>query len=604
MQRKCACGGKSAEPEQKCKRCASKKMQKKLSIGAAADPLEHEADRVADEVLRKPISATTSSAPVGVQRAVANDSTAVDTVPASVEQVLSSPGDAMSGGVREDMERRFGHDFSNVRIHTDAAAAESAREVNARAYTIGNHIAFRPGAFDAASGDGRRLLAHELTHVVQQRSAAAPRMQRQPAAPELEKSGAVVEQTYRAGARNLQDPTLAAAANDVRNCRELGGPYCEMLVTDADIHRMYGQWTLIEDVKGREVANRAIRDHKLPEVAQQVAIEKAKADQEKQSQAPTGGVMMGGLAVAPLAPLAPATTTFQVGAGTAANLNTARVAVQSSSLISSATAANSNVAALAPKPVPVAAVGPAIVIVFGIVVTVQLVGMASFQSKLWAAGYRFLPSPRGVCMRGCHQSKPQLPDPEFPDLEPFAPTRIDPTPTLLGPRGGQRTWDLTDVFPHTDVSPDPKRRDKDRRDRKCKFDGTARPRGGNPEHDALAHQVTGSPEEMKVTTPEGESKQFDGEDFTGTLYDVKTRHDFLRLLNTTTMPLTPGQVWGLANGVAKLREEVQYEQKVASRCHRRFHIATNNFPVVVLMRDVLGDIMDRDRIEFESMPWP
>ncbi len=77
------------------------------------------------------------------------------------------------------MEARFGRDFSGVRVHTDAAAAQSARDVSARAYTVGDKIVFAPGEFSPDSVDGRRLLAHELAHVVQQ-GRAAPSLQRTP----------------------------------------------------------------------------------------------------------------------------------------------------------------------------------------------------------------------------------------------------------------------------------------------------------------------------------------------------------------------------------------------------------------------------------------
>jgi len=70
------------------------------------------------------------------------------------------------------MESRFGYDFSQVRVHTDATAARSARDVDAKAYTVGNHLVFDSGLFNPESVAGRRLLAHELTHVVQQQSAS------------------------------------------------------------------------------------------------------------------------------------------------------------------------------------------------------------------------------------------------------------------------------------------------------------------------------------------------------------------------------------------------------------------------------------------------
>lgn len=79
-------------------------------------------------------------------------------------------GTALDEGTRSSMESRFGQDFSDVRIHTDAQASASAEAVGANAYTVGNEIAFRSGHFDASSPTGQRTLAHELSHVVQQRS--------------------------------------------------------------------------------------------------------------------------------------------------------------------------------------------------------------------------------------------------------------------------------------------------------------------------------------------------------------------------------------------------------------------------------------------------
>jgi hypothetical protein len=68
------------------------------------------------------------------------------------------------------MESRFGQDFSNVRVHTDSAASESAKSVNAQAYTVGSDIVFQSGNYNPGSDSGKHMLAHELTHVVQQRS--------------------------------------------------------------------------------------------------------------------------------------------------------------------------------------------------------------------------------------------------------------------------------------------------------------------------------------------------------------------------------------------------------------------------------------------------
>jgi hypothetical protein len=90
-------------------------------------------------------------------------------VPPIVHEVLRSPGQPLDPATRAYMEPRFGYDFSRVRVHTDAKAAESARAVNARAYTVGNDIIFREHQYAPAADRGQKLLAHELAHVIQQR---------------------------------------------------------------------------------------------------------------------------------------------------------------------------------------------------------------------------------------------------------------------------------------------------------------------------------------------------------------------------------------------------------------------------------------------------
>lgn len=96
-------------------------------------------------------------------------------VPASVDEVLRTPGQRLDRATRREMEARFGHDFSGVRLHTDAAAAASARALSARAYALGSHIVFGPQGYSPHSRESRNRLAHELTHVVQQdRGGGAP----------------------------------------------------------------------------------------------------------------------------------------------------------------------------------------------------------------------------------------------------------------------------------------------------------------------------------------------------------------------------------------------------------------------------------------------
>ena len=95
-------------------------------------------------------------------------SPAPSAVPANVQQVLGSSGAPLGDSVRAPMEARFGHSFADVRVHTDDAAARSAAAIQAHAYTFGRHVVMGAGRWQPHTPAGQKLLAHELTHVVQQ----------------------------------------------------------------------------------------------------------------------------------------------------------------------------------------------------------------------------------------------------------------------------------------------------------------------------------------------------------------------------------------------------------------------------------------------------
>lgn len=181
LQRKCACGNHITTGGE-CAGCAKKKMglQRKLAIGASNDPLEQEADRIADRVLAMPAPAADSRVFLHIQRYSEPSGGQVNAVPDAVTQTLAAHGSPLEPALRQDMEHRFGHDFSQVKIHADGAAGQSARAVNAQAYTVGSDIVFGAGRFAPATHAGRRLLAHELTHVIQQSAGRVPSIQRQP----------------------------------------------------------------------------------------------------------------------------------------------------------------------------------------------------------------------------------------------------------------------------------------------------------------------------------------------------------------------------------------------------------------------------------------
>ena len=91
--------------------------------------------------------------------------------PSPVHDVInSSGGSPLAAPVAQEMSQRLGHDFSEVRVHTDSRAHDSAVAVNAQAYTVGNNVVFQRDKYDPSSDSGKLMLAHELTHVVQQRS--------------------------------------------------------------------------------------------------------------------------------------------------------------------------------------------------------------------------------------------------------------------------------------------------------------------------------------------------------------------------------------------------------------------------------------------------
>jgi hypothetical protein len=180
LQRKCACGNNTIVGGE-CEECGKKQrlgLQTKLKVNEPGDIYEQEADRIADQVMAAPAHPAVSTAPPRIQRFSGQSNGQMDAAPTSVDRVLSSPGRPLEPALRQDMEQRFGYDFSRVRVHSDTAAEQSAREMNANAYTVGDNIVFGAGVFTPGTYLGRQLIAHELTHVVQQRGGGELRIQR------------------------------------------------------------------------------------------------------------------------------------------------------------------------------------------------------------------------------------------------------------------------------------------------------------------------------------------------------------------------------------------------------------------------------------------
>ena len=207
----------------------------KSRVGQANDPLEREADRVADAVMAgRPIGAIShASASVpqrkcnaceGEEQFVQRKETGGQSAgPAQAEMAantVSHGGAGLTPGQRAYFEPRFGRDLSDVRIHTDAPAMAAAGNIGARAYTFGSHIAFGGGEFAPDSQSGKRLLAHEITHTLQQ-GLHGTGVQRQPAGQEIEMPGQMV---FAADKRKATDVRYARslAKADAERIRKAG----------------------------------------------------------------------------------------------------------------------------------------------------------------------------------------------------------------------------------------------------------------------------------------------------------------------------------------------------------------------------------------------
>lgn len=157
------------------------RVQAKPAIDSPDDAAEREADGVAGQLMREPqppgpaddgAGRTRPLTSANLTRVRSHDTSGVD-VPPALHDVLRASGAPLDRTVESAFASRLGYDFSNVRVHTDAAAAQSARQINARAYTVGHHLVFDEAQFAPHTAAGQRLLAHELTHVVQQNGSAA-----------------------------------------------------------------------------------------------------------------------------------------------------------------------------------------------------------------------------------------------------------------------------------------------------------------------------------------------------------------------------------------------------------------------------------------------
>lgn len=164
----CACGGN-------CPKC--KAAINNLNISQPSDPAEVEADQIADQIVRLKANPGVTQLPgefnVSAVQKKSGNTTGAKPIPASLSAALSDTGRELNASTRAKMELHFKTDFSDVRIHTGKNAVESSNDINARAYTLGRDIVFNQHQYSPETFEGERLIAHELTHVVQQRNGVA-----------------------------------------------------------------------------------------------------------------------------------------------------------------------------------------------------------------------------------------------------------------------------------------------------------------------------------------------------------------------------------------------------------------------------------------------
>ncbi len=177
------------------------RLQPKLSIGAVNDPMEYEADAMADKVMSMhELPSVAAGNAGGIQRKCSHceeeekvqrkplasfiqrkESSAVTVASDSVSNQINATkgsGSSMDRHTQSFMQNRFGTDFNDVKIHTGGEAIQMNRELSAKAFTVGNDIYFNEGQYNPNSDEGKHLLAHELTHTVQQSDLVLKKVQK------------------------------------------------------------------------------------------------------------------------------------------------------------------------------------------------------------------------------------------------------------------------------------------------------------------------------------------------------------------------------------------------------------------------------------------
>ena len=155
-------------------------LQPKLTIGNIDDPAEHEAEAVATRIMGSPAAGKMLEQSNREKRSEPLGPDSSSNAPGIVEQVLHSVGRPLDPATRAFFEPRLGQDLGHIRVHTNQEASDSAHSIHALAYTSGRDIAFARDRYSPHTDEGKRLLAHELVHTVQQRARGSSVIQRTP----------------------------------------------------------------------------------------------------------------------------------------------------------------------------------------------------------------------------------------------------------------------------------------------------------------------------------------------------------------------------------------------------------------------------------------
>jgi Domain of unknown function (DUF4157) len=363
-------------------------------VGDAHDAFEQEADRIADAVTSARFSgvARPSSAPsrVPVQRTCdgcrAEEEAKVRLTPepaggtakAAVDPAVARRIGSMRGGGsplsmsdRGFFEPRLGADLSRVRVHSDTAAGETARALKAHAYTVGAHIAFAPGRYAPETPAGRRLLAHELVHTIQQGGGTSPwtQLQREPDNVPYEKTSEAIEYQYKLRSDSIRAAAVAACRTDASACAKL-----------LTMKQVYALYALAQESKG----------------------DKAKI---------TAGIAGAAPLLAPrLPPVVPKFPPLRLVPPVAPGPTPA------------------------PGPGIGPYVGPAIIVLLLVVAAEQLWSLGQFEEELRRQGFIILEDPLALCIGGCHlPAKPGAPKWDQPPSTKFPPITAGDVSKWLGP---------------------------------------------------------------------------------------------------------------------------------------------------------------------------